>query len=140
MLILFMKVKNLMVAITMAPGLQIHQINFQKHTFLWQVGKVVMLVICIQIQIMCPSIFDQTCSKCSWEKKVNLVFLTLYTQGLKETFQNGSLKHWSNKVISKRIRRRKYTKSLVNTNWFYTNFQKIPIAHLTRTKKQKFLH
>ena len=39
----------------------------------------------------------------------------------------------------------KYTKSLVNTNSFYTNFtnthfQKVPIPHLTRTMKQKFLH
>ena len=38
-----------------------------------------------------------------------------------------------------------YTKSLVNTNSFYTNFtnthfQKVPIPHLTRTMKQKFLH
>ena len=38
-----------------------------------------------------------------------------------------------------------YTKSLVNTNLFYmnstnTHFQKIPIPHLTRTMKQKFLH
>ena len=38
-----------------------------------------------------------------------------------------------------------YTKSLVNTNSFYTNFtnthfQNIPIPHLTRTMKQKFLH
>ena len=37
-----------------------------------------------------------------------------------------------------------YTKSLVNTNSFYTNFtntdfQKVPIPHLTRTMKQKFL-
>ena len=39
----------------------------------------------------------------------------------------------------------KYTKSLVNTNLVNTNFtnthfQKIPIPHLTRTMKQKFLH
>ena len=39
----------------------------------------------------------------------------------------------------------KYTKSLVNTNSFYTNFtnthfQKVHIPHLTRTMKQKFLH
>ena len=39
----------------------------------------------------------------------------------------------------------KYTKSLVNTNSFYKNFtnrhfQKVPIPHLTRTMKQKFLH
>ena len=38
-----------------------------------------------------------------------------------------------------------YTKSLVNTNSFNTNFtnrhfQKVPIPHLTRTMKQKFLH
>ena len=38
-----------------------------------------------------------------------------------------------------------YTKSLVNTNSFYTNFtnthfQKVPIPYLTRTMKQKFLH
>ena len=38
-----------------------------------------------------------------------------------------------------------YTKSLVNTNSFYTNFtnthfQKVPISHLTRTMKQKVLH
>ena len=38
-----------------------------------------------------------------------------------------------------------YTKSLVNTNLVYTNFtnthvQKVPIPHLTRTMKQKFLH
>ena len=38
-----------------------------------------------------------------------------------------------------------YTKSLVNMNSFYTNFtnthfQKVPIPHLTRTMKQKFLH
>ena len=38
-----------------------------------------------------------------------------------------------------------YTKSLVNTNLFYmnftnTHFQKVPIPHLTRTMKQKFLH
>ena len=38
-----------------------------------------------------------------------------------------------------------YTKSLVNTNSFYknftnTHFQKVPIPHLTRTMKQKFLH
>ena len=38
-----------------------------------------------------------------------------------------------------------YTKSLVNTNLFNTNFtnthfQKVPIPHLTRTMKQKFLH
>ena len=38
-----------------------------------------------------------------------------------------------------------YTKSLVNTNSFYTNFtnthfQKVLILHLTRTMKQKFLH
>ena len=38
-----------------------------------------------------------------------------------------------------------YTKSLVNTNSFYTNFtnmhfQKVHIPHLTRTIKQKFLH
>ena len=37
------------------------------------------------------------------------------------------------------------TKSLVNTNLFYTNFtnmhfQKFPIPHLTRTMKQKFHH
>ena len=37
------------------------------------------------------------------------------------------------------------SKSLVNTNLFYTNFtnmhfQKVPIPHLTRTMKQKFLH
>ena len=39
----------------------------------------------------------------------------------------------------------KYTKSLVNTNLVNTNFtnkhfQKVPIPHLTRTMKQKFLH
>ena len=38
-----------------------------------------------------------------------------------------------------------YTNSLVNANLFYANFtnttfQKIPIPHLTRTLKQKFLH
>ena len=38
-----------------------------------------------------------------------------------------------------------YTKSLVNTNLVHTNFtnkhfQKVPIPHLTRTMKQKFLH
>ena len=38
-----------------------------------------------------------------------------------------------------------YTKSLVNTNLVNTNFtnthfQKVPIPHLTRTMKQKFLH
>ena len=38
-----------------------------------------------------------------------------------------------------------YTKSLVNADSFYANFitttfQKIPIPHLTRTMKQKFLH
>ena len=38
-----------------------------------------------------------------------------------------------------------YTKSLVNTNLFYTNFtnthfKKVPIPHLTHTMKQKFLH
>ena len=38
-----------------------------------------------------------------------------------------------------------YTNSLVNTDSFYMNFtnttfQKIPIPHLTRTMKQKFLH
>ena len=38
-----------------------------------------------------------------------------------------------------------YTKFLVNTNSFYknftnTNFQKVPIPHLTCTMKQKFLH
>ena len=38
-----------------------------------------------------------------------------------------------------------YTKSLVNTNLFYTSFtnthfQKVPIHHLTHTMKQKFLH
>ena len=38
-----------------------------------------------------------------------------------------------------------FTKSLVNTNSFYTNFinthfQKVPIPHLTGTMKQKFLH
>ena len=37
------------------------------------------------------------------------------------------------------------TKSLVNMNSFYTNFtkthfQKVPIPHLTRTMKQKFLY
>ena len=42
-------------------------------------------------------------------------------------------------------KRTKYTKSLVNTNLVYTNFtnthfQKVPIPHLTRTMKQKFLH
>ena len=39
----------------------------------------------------------------------------------------------------------RYTKSLVNTNSFYTNFnnthfQKVPIPHLICTMKQKFLH
>ena len=38
-----------------------------------------------------------------------------------------------------------YTKSLVNTNLFHTNFtnkhfQKVPFHHLTPTMKQKFLH
>ena len=38
-----------------------------------------------------------------------------------------------------------YTNSLVNADLFYANFtnttfQKIPIPHLTRTMKQKFLH
>ena len=38
-----------------------------------------------------------------------------------------------------------YTKSLVNTNlvntnFTYSHFQKVPIPHLTRTMKQKFLH
>ena len=38
-----------------------------------------------------------------------------------------------------------YTKSLVNTNlvntkFTNTHFQKVPIPHLTRTMKQKFLH
>ena len=38
-----------------------------------------------------------------------------------------------------------YTKSLVNTNLVNTNFtnthfQKVPIPHLTRSMKQKFLH
>ena len=38
-----------------------------------------------------------------------------------------------------------YTKSLVNTNSFYTNFinmhfQKVPNPHLTPTMKKKFLH
>ena len=38
-----------------------------------------------------------------------------------------------------------YYKSLVNANSFYVNFinthfQKVPIPHLTRTMKQKFLH
>ena len=38
-----------------------------------------------------------------------------------------------------------YTNSLVNADSFYANFtnttfQKIPIPHLTRTMKQKFLH
>ena len=40
--------------------------------------------------------------------------------------------------------RQKYTKSLVNTNSFCTNFtnthfQKVPMPHLTRSMKQKFL-
>ena len=39
----------------------------------------------------------------------------------------------------------RYTKSLVNTNLVNTNFtnthfQKVPIPHLTRIMKQKFLH
>jgi hypothetical protein len=38
-----------------------------------------------------------------------------------------------------------YTDSLVNADSFYanftdTNFQKIPIPHIKRTMKQKFLH
>ena len=38
-----------------------------------------------------------------------------------------------------------YTKSLGNANSFYANFtnthfQKVPIPHLTRTMKQKFIH
>ena len=44
-----------------------------------------------------------------------------------------------------RVLKTKCTKSLVNTNSFNTNFtnthfQKVPIPHLTRTMKQKFLH
>ena len=105
MLILFMKVKNLMVAITMAPGLQIHQINFQKHTFLWQscnVGDLYSNSNHVSVHIW-PDMFQMFMR----EKSELSIFNTLYST-LKESFQNGSLKHWSNKVISKRIRRRKY--------------------------------
>ena len=54
-------------------------------------------------------------------------------------------KNWKNKkdIIWKMFWN--YTKSLVNTNSFHTNFtnthfQKVRIPHLTRTMKQKFLH
>ena len=95
-----------MVAITMAPGLQIHQINFQKHTFLWQscnVGDLYSNSNHVSVHIW-PDMFQMFMR----EKSELSIFLTLYTQRLKETFQNGSLKHWSIKVISKRIIRRKY--------------------------------
>ena len=53
----------------------------------------------------------------------------------------GNLGYFALVVASNQI----YTKSLVNTNSFYTNFtnthfQKVPIPHLTRTMKQKFFH
>ena len=52
---------------------------------------------------ICPHLFQMFMR----EKSELSIFNTLYST-LKESFQNGSLKHWSNKVISKRIRRRKY--------------------------------
>ena len=55
--------------------------------------------------------------------------------------------HYGNGVFGNvyLLARQHYTKSLFNTNSFYTNFtnthfEKVPIPHLTRTMKQKFLH
>ena len=48
----------------------------------------------------------------------------------------GNLGYFALVVASNQI----YTKSLVNTNFTNTHFQKVPIPHLTRTMKQKFLH
>ena len=62
-------------------------------------------------------------------------------QGLSKSISNVK----NQLIFSKKNQNEYYTKSLVNTNLVNTNFtnthfQKVPIPHLTRTMKQKFLH
>ena len=83
--------------------------------------------------------FDDSFGKCMKMKRESSIWLflnlhfCLNTEGPRLTRFFGTWKKpW-------------YTKSLVNTNLVDTNFtnthfQKVPVPHLTRTMKQKFLH
>ena len=89
--------------------LQIYLINFQTHSFFWTSGQSFNVGdLYSNSNHVSVHIWLDMCEMFMREKSELSIFLTLYTQRLKETFQNGSLKHWSIKVISKRIIRRKY--------------------------------